>query len=211
MQEKNLRMNIFCLQIPNTIGFWFACDEKIAGLFIFLLKISSVITVFFTRKGRCGCFSTESFLHPKACCYGLWHQTKIHFFMSQPRVMPYRCPLSCDSCNNERNIRKKKKVQNTQTGKQTKVGEHINAPLWLSLRCRDSHNAQGLEKAISLSSTDLTNYPCSLIHTLWANQIHEFYIYSDVKACDTAVFSRMENERLLRSREEDGDSGDCLL
>lgn len=124
--------------------------------------------------------------------------------------MPYRCPLSCDSCNNERNIRKKK-VQNTQTGKQTKLKEHINAPLWLSLRCCDSHNAQGSEKAISLSSTDLTNYPCSLIHTLWANKIHEFYIYSDVKACDIAVLSRMENEWLLRSREEDGDSGDCLL
>lgn len=164
----------------------------------------------FTRKGRCGCFSTKSFSHPKACCYGLWHQKKINFFMSQPQVMPYRCPLSCDSCNNERNIRKKK-VQNTQTGKQTKLGENINATLWLSLRRRDSDNAQGSEKAISLSSTDLTNYPCSLIHTLWANQIHEFYIYSDVKACDAAVLRRMKRERLLRSREEDGDSGDCLL
>ncbi len=62
---------------------------------------------FSQEKGRCGCFLTESFFTPQACSYGLWHQTKIYFFMSQLRAMPYRCPLSCDSCNNERNIRKK--------------------------------------------------------------------------------------------------------
>lgn len=66
-----------------------------------------------------------------------------------------------------------------------------------------------MHRAISLSSTDLTNYPCSLIHTLWANQIHEFYIFSDVKTCDTTALSRIESKRLMRSKEEDGNRGDC--
>lgn len=121
-EKKKKRKTELPVNIKSSIEYnwlWFACDEKIAGLFIFLLKISSIIKVFFMKKKeRCGCFLTESFLHPKACCYGLWHQTKIYFFMSQPRVMPYRCLPSYNSCNNERNIRKSRFRMHKQANKQ---------------------------------------------------------------------------------------------
>ncbi len=83
------------------------CDEKIAGLFICQLRINSVITVFHRKKEDVVVFLQNLFYTPRRVVLGSDIKQNIYFFMSQLWAMPYRCPLSCDSCSNERNIRKK--------------------------------------------------------------------------------------------------------
>lgn len=173
-------------------------------LFFYLQSVQSLLyCAIFLKKRKMWLFPYIIFFSlPKACCYRLWHQKKIcFFFFSQPPVMLYRSPLSSDSRDNERKTRKRRIQYTEYTNRQTNKTHKWS--FWHSLRSRNSHNAQRLKKAISLSSTDLTNYPCSLIHMLWATQIHEFYIYSNVKACDTAALSGMEKEKLLCWREEE--------
>lgn len=55
MKKKKKRKTELPVIIKSSIEYnwlWFACDEKIAGLFIFLLKISSIIKVFFMKKKK---------------------------------------------------------------------------------------------------------------------------------------------------------------
>lgn len=63
-KKKNLWMNVFWLRISDTVGVWFAWGEKIAGLFIFLLKSVNGHFHAFHKKRKMWLFFYKIFFTP---------------------------------------------------------------------------------------------------------------------------------------------------